>query len=113
MIPLIRDIGIGFILGSLFLASIYPIFLGNYKCPDFLSIDTCNMSTYHALVVDIIATSIFTIILAYYIYEKTKQSTQTTIQDTVRFGMQSLSEDLRNNVFGIRNLSEDQRHSNL
>lgn len=70
-------------MGVLFLASIYPIILDEYSCPDFLSVETCKMSTYHALVVDIITTSVFTIILAYFIYDKTKKSTRDVIRGEI------------------------------
>lgn len=87
-------ISLGFVLGVLFLASVYPTVLGQYTCPDFLSIETCEMSTYHALIVDIISTSIFTGILAYLIYNKTINATS----EAIRIGIGSLSDRIRIDV---------------
>ena len=75
----------------MFLASIYPIVLDQYTCPDFLLIETCEMSTYHALIVDIITTSIFTGVLAFFIYYKTKNTTR----DVIRIEMGNLADRIR------------------
>ncbi len=90
------DLAIGFVIGMLFLASIYPIFLDDYVCPNFLSIETCDMSTYNALVVDIIATSIFTAILAYFVYIKTKESTMRNMRNIVRIELGNFTENTQN-----------------
>jgi len=82
---------LGFTFGILFLASIYPIILDQFTCPDFLSIETCQMSTYHAMVVDIITTIIFTIILAYFIYDRTKKS----MREAIHVEIGSLEERIR------------------
>lgn len=99
--------GIGFGAGVLFLASIYPMFLHKNECPNFLSFETCDITPYNALVMELIFTTIFTLFLAYYIYIKTEHSTRKVMTEVIHFEIANLSEDLLR--YSIGSVSESSR----
>lgn len=86
--------GIGFGSGMLFLASIYPVSLHKNQCPNFLSLETCDITPFTALVAELIFTTILTLGLAYYIYVKTEQSTRKNMRDIIQVELASFSENL-------------------